>query len=198
MTAATGRLPLTVERIVDAAAQILDDEGLDQLTTINVARRLGVTQPALYRHVDGLDELRSLVAVRGATKLSEQIAAAVAGRSGDEALFAAAQAYRANVRRHPARYLLQMRGTHLPAHDQAMEDAAAVVRGVLSSYGLDEDQVRTTHVALRSAIHGFAHLEANGALGRRGDQADADFAAFIELFAAGLRTTTGAAAGAVR
>lgn len=189
MSTGLDRRPLTVDGIVDAAFEILDQQGLDQLTTTNVARRLGVTQPALYRHIDGIDELRSLVALRGAAELSALIAAAVEASptDGDEALFAAAQAYRAYVRRHPARYLVQLSTQQPAARGEAMEQAAEALRGVLRSYGLAEDRVRSTHLALRSAIHGFAHLEAHGALRPPGAAADDDFAAAIALFAAGVR-----------
>src|ERR1700761_5389288 len=97
MSAAT-RPRLTVDGIVEAALVLLDDEGIDQLTTINLARRLGVTQPALYGHVRGLDHLRALVAARGAQELSDRVRTAVDGRTGDEALLAMANTYRGYVR----------------------------------------------------------------------------------------------------
>ena len=57
LVSAVTRPRLTVDGIVDAALMVLDEEGIDQFTTINLARRLGVTQPALYGHVRGLDQL---------------------------------------------------------------------------------------------------------------------------------------------
>ena len=112
---------------------------------------------------------------------------AVAGRAGDDALHAMAHAYREYVRRHPDRYLLQLSAPRSPAYTRAMQRAAEAVRGVLRSYGLDENQVREAHVAFRAAVHGFAHLEARGALPARPATANDDFDAFIALFAAGLR-----------
>jgi TetR/AcrR family tetracycline transcriptional repressor len=38
------------EKIVDAALQLLDEVGIDHLTTRKLAERLGVQQPALYWH----------------------------------------------------------------------------------------------------------------------------------------------------
>ena len=184
MSAAT-RPRLTVDGIVEAALVLLDDEGVDQLTTINLARRLGVTQPALYGHVRGLDQLRALVAARGAQELSDRVRTAVAGRTGDEALQAMAHTYRGYVREHPDRYLIQVSATRAPEYRSALELAAEAVRDVLRSFGLSEGQVLEAHVAFRAAVHGFVHLEARDALASRAS-ADEHFAFFLQIFAAGL------------
>ncbi|QIZ39031.1 TetR/AcrR family transcriptional regulator [Saccharopolyspora sp. ASAGF58] len=53
---------LTRERIVRAAIEIADDEGLAVLSMRGVAARLGVAAMAPYRHVAGKDELIMLMA----------------------------------------------------------------------------------------------------------------------------------------
>lgn len=188
MTAARRRPGLTVDGIVDAALSLLDDEGIDDLTTTKVARRLGVSQPALYSHVTNLDELRSAVAARGAEELSGLVREAVGGKVRDHALRAMAHAYRGYVRAHPDRYLLQLSAPRTAAYADANERAAEAVREVLRSYGLEEGQVLEAHVAFRAAVHGFVHLEARDALASRPAAPDEHFDFFLELFAAGLRT----------
>ena len=49
--------PLDSQRVIDEAALLADSEGLDAVTLTKVAERLGVRQPALYRHVEGFDDL---------------------------------------------------------------------------------------------------------------------------------------------
>jgi AcrR family transcriptional regulator len=186
----SARPRLSLDVIVDAALWILDEEGLDHLTTTEIARRLGVSQPALYSHVASLDELRATVAARGAAELSEVVRGAVGGRVGDDAVRAMARAYRDYVRRHPDRYLLQLSGPPTPEYTVAMERAAEAVRSVLRSYGLDDEQVRRAHLAFRAAVHGFVHLEARDALGSGSDAPDEHFDFFIGLYAAGLRSLT--------
>lgn len=185
---------LNVEVIVDAALGILDEEGLDGLRTTTVAKRLGVSQPALYSHVASLDELRAAVAARGAAELSELVRAAVGDRVGDDAVWAMARAYRAYVRRHPDRYLLQLRAPRTPAYTEATDRAAEAVRSVLRSYRLTDDQVRQAHLAFRATVHGFVHLEARDALGSGSDAPDEHFDFVIDLYAAGLRSLAGGAA----
>jgi AcrR family transcriptional regulator len=177
-----------VEAIVDAALEVIDDEGADNLTTTSVARRLGVSQPALYSHITGLDELRGAVAARGAQELSERVRDAVMGKVEDDALFAMAHAYRDYVSRHPGRYLVQLSAPRSAATLAATERSAGAVRAVLRSYRLTEEQVLEAHVAFRAAVHGFVHLEARGALSARPLPAGEHFDFFVGLFAAGLRT----------
>ncbi len=66
---------LTIERIVDAAFEVLDEVGIDGLTTRAVADRLGVRPPALYWH---LKDKRQLVDEMG-TRVWRDIAAAAPG-----------------------------------------------------------------------------------------------------------------------
>ncbi|MFC4588380.1 TetR/AcrR family transcriptional regulator [Sphaerisporangium corydalis] len=51
------RVPLTLERITDAAFTVLDREGFERLSMRQVAAELGVAVSALYAHVAGKDEL---------------------------------------------------------------------------------------------------------------------------------------------
>ena len=46
------RRTLDTGQVVDCAAELADADGLDAVTLTRVAERLGVRQPALYRHVD--------------------------------------------------------------------------------------------------------------------------------------------------
>ena len=55
---------LSVERIVDAAFELANTEGLEAVTMARVGKALGVTPMALYRHVSNKDELLTLLADR--------------------------------------------------------------------------------------------------------------------------------------
>lgn len=59
---AGSRAGLEPERLVDSALELLQEEGLDALSTRRLAKRLGVKSPALYWHVRNKDELLGLVA----------------------------------------------------------------------------------------------------------------------------------------
>jgi AcrR family transcriptional regulator len=52
---------LTVERIVETAVALADEDGLEAVSMARVAERLGFTPMALYRHVRSKDELLVLM-----------------------------------------------------------------------------------------------------------------------------------------
>jgi AcrR family transcriptional regulator len=52
---------LTIERIVEAAVEIIDAHGLEALTVRNLAARFETSSATLYRHVASVEELRVLV-----------------------------------------------------------------------------------------------------------------------------------------
>ncbi|WP_353816608.1 TetR/AcrR family transcriptional regulator [Agromyces sp. SYSU T00266] len=56
-----GRPRIPRERIVDAALQIVDEQGADALTLRAVAERISSSTATLYRHVSGRSELIGLV-----------------------------------------------------------------------------------------------------------------------------------------
>ncbi|MBT2534507.1 TetR/AcrR family transcriptional regulator C-terminal domain-containing protein [Arthrobacter sp. ISL-48] len=56
-----GRPPLPKQRIIDAALQIIDEEGADALSLRTLATRLSSGTATLYRHVSGRAELIALV-----------------------------------------------------------------------------------------------------------------------------------------
>src|ERR1700742_778151 len=55
-------MPVTRERIVTVALELLDEAGLDGLTLRRLADRLGIRAPTLYWHVRNKRELLDLLA----------------------------------------------------------------------------------------------------------------------------------------
>lgn len=62
VTLAEDRPPLDRAAIVTAALRLLDEVGLDQLSTRRLAAELGVKGPSLYWHFKNMAELRDLMA----------------------------------------------------------------------------------------------------------------------------------------
>ncbi|MGA2581905.1 MAG: TetR family transcriptional regulator [Tepidisphaeraceae bacterium] len=56
--------PITLDRIVDAAEDVLRRFGPEKATVVDVARALGVSHAAVYRHVATKAQLRDLVVQR--------------------------------------------------------------------------------------------------------------------------------------
>jgi AcrR family transcriptional regulator len=73
------RLGLTHHRVVEQAAEVADEAGLDRLTLAAVAKRLGISLPGLYKHIDSLDSLKRDLAVLGVQELTAAMSAAAVG-----------------------------------------------------------------------------------------------------------------------
>lgn len=159
--------------IVDAAAAMVDGEGLDALSLARIAGVVGVRAPSLYNHVGGLDDLRGALRLRALEELEGSLQHATIGRAGSDALAALARAYRDFAHAHPGLYPLTLgAGGREPegARDAEAADAAAnrlvdVVLRVLAGYRLEGDEALHATRALRSSLHGFVSLENAGAFG---------------------------------
>ncbi|UGS34069.1 TetR/AcrR family transcriptional regulator [Capillimicrobium parvum] len=175
-------------RVVAAATAIADADGLDALTLARVAGELGVRTPSLYNHVGGLDDLRRGVALAGLADLTAALRAAAVGRSGADALRAAAGAYRAYAAEHPGRYAAAAVAAPRPGDDEyaaAGAEIVGVLTAVLGAWDLRDDDAVHAVRALRSALHGFVSLEAGGGFGLDVD-VDESFRRLVDALAAGL------------
>lgn len=152
---------VTLDALTSAALVVADRDGFDTLALNEVATELGVAASTLYSHTDGLEGLKTLVAVAGTRNLAEAVRNSAIGASGLDALTAMATAYRTFALDHPG----QFSSTLLPARSDVDELAVAnaalldVFVRVYRAIGLESDEARLAARAMRSAIHGFLALE---------------------------------------
>ncbi|MEU8934724.1 TetR-like C-terminal domain-containing protein [Streptomyces sp. NPDC048409] len=159
------RAGITVGRLVAAAAELADEAGFEQVTLSALARGFGVKDASLYAHVKSLQDLRHRVARLAGGEMIDLIGAAVAGRSGKDALAAYAGAYRAYALAHPGRYAAtQIRVDPALADpaDPAMRRTVEITYGMLRGYGLVEPDATDAVRLLRATFHGYCALEAGG------------------------------------
>jgi AcrR family transcriptional regulator len=161
------RAGLTEDRVIDEAERIADDVGLSRLSLTALAERLGVRQPSLYKHVDGMDALHRGMAVRAKKELAGLLARAAVGRSRGDAIVSMSRAYRHWALDHAGRYAVMQRA---PAAGDVEDEAASVAlvqvcADVLVGYELLDDDAIDAIRALRSALHGFVTLEMGGGFG---------------------------------
>jgi len=193
------RAGLTEARVVDEAEQIADELGLSRLTLAALAKRLGVRQPSLYKHVDGMDSLQRSIALRAKNELADTLARATVGRSRRDAITAMSHAYRAWALEHPGRYAAAQRAAAPGDIDVEAADRAVVgiVSDVLAGYDLGGDDVIDAIRALRAALHGFVALETTGGFGLPVD-IDRSFERLVRGLEAALSGWTGGSTKAPR
>lgn len=161
------RAGLSRARVVDEAAELADEVGLEGLTLAALAERLGVRQPSLYKHLDSLAGLRRSISLQAKGELGDVLLRAAVGRSGADAITVMAGAYREWALEHPARYT----AAQWIAGPEDEEDTAAslgaiqVISDVLTAYELRGDDAIDVIRAFRSTLHGFVSLEAAGSFG---------------------------------
>lgn len=160
------RAGLTPARLTQAAAEMADDIGFDNLTVLALARSFGVKDASLYSHIKNLRDLRQRVAVASLAELADRVADALAGRAGKDALVAFAGAYRDYAREHPGRYA----ATQFELDSDAVAESDAhrhsqMSRAVLRGYDLGEPAETDAVRMLGSIFHGFIALEAAGGFG---------------------------------
>ncbi len=188
MSTKSERTALNTDLVIAKAAEIVDADGLDALTLTRVAEELDASQPALYRHVDSYDALIRALGLSGREILAARLADSAIGLSGDAAVRAMGLAWRQMVVDHPGLYAATDR--YPCADDPELEEAVSriveILAQALSAYNLSED--RQVHAArtLRSAFHGFCHLEAGDGHPREQDL-DESFDRLIHLLCSGLR-----------
>ncbi|MFI5271552.1 MAG: TetR-like C-terminal domain-containing protein [Ktedonobacterales bacterium] len=161
------RVGLSKTSIVEVAAALADEVGLDALALAALATRLHVRTPSLFHYVAGLAGLRREIALLGLREQAVALGEAVMGRAGDEAVRALAAAYRAYVKARPGVYEATVHAA--PASDTELQAAQSQVVDIalraLGAYHLAPDDAIHAVRMLRSAVHGFATLEIAGGFG---------------------------------
>ena len=185
------RAKLTRDSVVETAAIMADEVGLNSLTLSALAERLGVKQPSLYKHIDSLAGLHRSISILAKRELGEAIGRAAVGRSGADAIFAMSHAYRNWAILHPGRYDV----SQIPAAPGDVEDqttmmaAIQVIVDVLSAYHLEGDDSIDAIRAFRSILHGFVSLETTGGFALKTD-IDRSFDRLVHGFTVALSQWT--------
>jgi AcrR family transcriptional regulator len=153
--------------VIAEAVRQVDAHGWHQLSMGALAARLKIKTPSLYNHVDGVNGLRRMLALRAAALLDDALAQATVGKSGDAAVLAMAQAHRAFLKAHPG--LAEATAAAPPKKDRVWIEAADRIVNtcllVLQGYGLGAEDALHALRGIRSAVHGFATLERHGGFG---------------------------------
>lgn len=152
---------MSQDAVIEAALTVLERDGLDAVTGTRIADELGVTQPALYRHVEGMEEVWRGLGLQIRSRLVDALNEAAAGRSGADAVVAVANAWRRFANEHRSFYAATDRHPCAgdPELEAAVEEVVAVLARTVRGYRLDDTSSIDAARMLRSFLHGFVHLE---------------------------------------
>lgn len=188
----TRRAGLDKAAVIEEAARLIDEEGIEQLSLGRLAERLGIRTPSLYNHVAGLPGLKRDLAVYCLRELIGPLTRAVMGKARAEAIFALVDAYLAYAREKPGRYLLTLQAP--PPGDkewqQLGQQAVDIVSAVLEPYRLGEEATIHAIRGLRIIIRGAITMEMAGAFAMP-ISLDGSFHWLVSLFITGLEQIAG-------
>ena len=125
--------------ILTRACELYLEGGAEAVSMRRLARDLGVTAPALYRHYDSREEMLLDVVAEAYRRLSERLYGALSGRTPAQRLYLAGQAYLDFALDQPKYYEM----LYTPAHTLGVDEFPEQVTEQVASVGrFFNDRVR--------------------------------------------------------
>ncbi|HET7668107.1 MAG TPA: TetR/AcrR family transcriptional regulator [Mycobacterium sp.] len=162
--------------IVTTARKLAEAEGWDAVTTRRLSTEIEYSQPVLYKHFAGMEQIADAVAVDGFAELADVIRAAHSDSdAASDTLTQIANAYLNFARDNPAVYDAMFTRTttlRFAAQDtpQQLEAAFAALRQAIDMVADEQDTDTLTEV-FWAALHGLVTLSRTGRL-RQGYESD--------------------------
>lgn len=182
------RKGLSKERLVEEAAALMEESGLDGFSMRALAQRLEVKPASLYNHVESMEALMTEVCAYAMKCQRDAQMEAIRGKTGTQAIFALAQACRGFAREHRALYWLIM--TTAASQGERLGERAnnlvAPFLQVLENSGLTEAEKIHWQRVLRALIHGFVAQEEAGFFSHMPASGEESFRIAIACYAQGL------------
>ena len=160
----------TKDRLVRAAAGLLDAGGEGAVTLRAVAERVGVSHNAPYRHFKHRNALLAAVAEQDLRSLHDIFRTARRMAAAGPALKSATKAVIDYAREHPARYRLLFSDPNIAAPGGGAEDAAfeafssfaALVERFQAEASLPKVETMKLAGLIYAALHGAIDIELGG------------------------------------
>jgi AcrR family transcriptional regulator len=149
------------DRIIEVSRAIIEDEGLEHLTIRRIAETIDRTQPAVYQHFTGKDDILAAVVVEGFAALTERLERAAKGER--PSLTAIAGAYVRFGLERPQLYEVMFVAP--PVIEFAVTDTPTPVRSAFKIFaaavaesGAPRAEIETVTEVVWAALHGLVML----------------------------------------
>lgn len=172
MAQADTKTPLR-ERILDQALAIIESAGIDALSLRAVARALGVSHQAPYKHFPSRDHVVAQLVARAYASFTAALRAAMARPEPHARLAAMGMTYLNYAATHPLAYSLMFE-TDLPAPQdhpemlaqarQAFDMLVKALSALPERQTAERAQIHSEALFIWSCLHGAASLERSQAL----------------------------------
>lgn len=179
---------LSKEKVVKAAAALIEQTGAADFSMRALANSLNVKTASLYNHVASMDTLMAGVCAYALQLQCSEEMAAIEGKAGTEAIAALAGAYRRFAKEHRQLYRLII-GSAASLGEQLDEISRCIVEPfmkVLDATALTRAEKCHWQRVLRGIVHGFVSQEDAGFFAHLPESVDESFQTAIECYIDGL------------
>ena len=155
---------LNKEIIVDAAKELIEENGFGDFSMRKLADGLEIKTASLYTHIESMEALFTEVGLSVLKQQRDCLLGAIGEKHGDSAVTALAESYRRFALDHTELYRLIMQ---MPSgNDEVLKEAAAMTAEpfmrVLDDYSLSDECKMHCQRMLRAMMHGFVSEELSG------------------------------------
>ncbi|PJZ84156.1 TetR/AcrR family transcriptional regulator [Leptospira harrisiae] len=180
-----GQTQITREFVLDAAWDLVMDQGLSEFRLAGLAENLGIRTPSLYNHIQDLEDVRREMKRRSLQILGDRLNLKLKNSDqGSERIIDFLNTYRSFAKTHPYVYPLTIESTESDPELKPLGDRILVIcMEVFQFQSLDETAVHKIRI-LRSLLHGFIVLEEAGGFGRK-ESVEESFKKITESFESG-------------
>jgi AcrR family transcriptional regulator len=170
---------LTNDAVIDAAVQLIEQNGYERLTISSLAGKLGVKPPSIYNHVTGIGEVTRRLVNVVLSRMEDAIKTAAVGRSKEAAIRSIATEYRNFALNHPELYHAFTAAPSIDAIDR-LGSLADTLRQVLAPFELSKRDETNFIRQFHSALHGFVALESAGFFRSAEVLVDSSFSSLVD------------------
>lgn len=153
--------------VVEKAAQLANQIGLDDIQLKTLAESLNIQPPSLYNHIKGLDDLRHELMLYGWRHLEERMLEAVVGVSGYAAWEAMCRAFYGYATENPGVFsaMLWYNKYRDDETQRVTERLFSTMFQITAALGISEENCNHLIRTFRAFLEGFCLLVNNSAFG---------------------------------
>ena len=178
--------------VVERAAWLANQLGLEQIQLKTLAESLGVQPPSLYNHIKGLDDLHRELMLYGWRQMERRMAEAAAGVSGYAAWEAVCRAFYGYATENPGVFSAMLWYNKYQDEEtrRSTENLFSLCFQITASLHISAENCNHLIRTFRAFLEGFCLLVNNNAFGHALPVADS-FDLSLQVLIAGMKELEG-------
>lgn len=161
------RAGLDKNLIIEKAAELANEVGLENITLKLIADTFGIQTPSLYNHIKSLDDIKKQMMLFGWKQMENEILLSVVGVSGYDALRVMCYAFYEYATNNPGVFNAML--WYNKYQDEEAQDATKqlfeVLFKIMGTLNISDEKINHFIRTFRGFLEGYALLVNNGAFG---------------------------------